>query len=327
MQAEFGHRKYRPQFFELDLVRDKSRENKSDNSQPERPSTDGYEITSPNNETIKVKPLTVETDKNRVIKITGDIDRVDMFTDDSGQRFLRVVDYKTFNTEFNARHAKYGVNTQMLWYLFALCEANEDIKPGGVSYTPAKISGAITTKMQLANILLMNHSQSGMYVKDEPSPKADNKKSKSAKTEASLSADAPENNDSTQKEMDEYLGYLTDILNAEVSKKYQMPSKFSDEFAEYKKECLDNLKDKIDLLFNGDITPLPLKYSKKIIKIEDTSYQRTLPCDYCKFKDICGHIDGYAEIPSEKAEKEAKEKAANSEIAANADKNNDKEEK
>lgn len=73
--------------------------------------------------------------------LRGKIDRVDL-TEHDGEQYLRIVDYKTgiHKKEFKLANIYYGLNLQMLLYLFALTDdpdAYPDAKPAGVLYMPA----------------------------------------------------------------------------------------------------------------------------------------------------------------------------------------------
>src|SRR5699024_8614815 len=57
----------------------------------------------------------------RAVRIVGQIDRVDVMRRE-GHDYVRVVDYKTGAKTFSLDDVYCGLNTQMLWYLFTLCE-------------------------------------------------------------------------------------------------------------------------------------------------------------------------------------------------------------
>lgn len=76
------------------------------------------------------------------IELTGIADRVDGWLHD-GKLYLRVVDYKTGSKRFDLSDVLYGMNLQMLLYLFTLAENGgelygREIVPAGVLYIPAK---------------------------------------------------------------------------------------------------------------------------------------------------------------------------------------------
>ena len=74
--------------------------------------------------------------------VAGRVDRVDGWLSD-GKLYLRVVDYKSGKKAFNLGDVRYGLNIQMLLYLFALEREGEkifgkEIVPAGVLYLPAR---------------------------------------------------------------------------------------------------------------------------------------------------------------------------------------------
>ncbi len=98
------------------------------------------------------KPLSFElnvADLNRElplqdgsVRLTGIADRVDGWEHD-GRLYLRVVDYKTGKKQFRLSDVLYGLDTQMLLYLFLITEASEGLygEPAvsaGISYLPAR---------------------------------------------------------------------------------------------------------------------------------------------------------------------------------------------
>ena len=76
------------------------------------------------------------------LTLTGIVDRVDGWVHD-GRLYLRVVDYKTGRKSFSLSDVWYGMNLQMLLYLFSLCRNGErlygkETVPAGVLYVPAR---------------------------------------------------------------------------------------------------------------------------------------------------------------------------------------------
>lgn len=87
----------------------------------------------------QVKPEILSLDDGGSIQIRGSIDRVDTYEKD-GQRFVRVVDYKSGNKSFNLSDIMYGLNLQMFIYLFSLSEDKTSSYsgiPAGVLYMHA----------------------------------------------------------------------------------------------------------------------------------------------------------------------------------------------
>ncbi len=103
------------------------------------------------------KPLAFELDLARAVpgaaqnlpeggsvRAVGIADRVDGWVH-NGRLYLRVVDYKTGRKSFSLSDVYYGLNMQMLLYLFTLAGAGEELfgreaVPAGVLYVPARES-------------------------------------------------------------------------------------------------------------------------------------------------------------------------------------------
>lgn len=81
--------------------------------------------------------------KTMPARLRGYVDRVDAW-DNDGQKYFRVVDYKTGKKDFDYCDVFNGYGLQMLLYLFALQEQGESILgancvPSGVQYFPARV--------------------------------------------------------------------------------------------------------------------------------------------------------------------------------------------
>ncbi len=100
--------------------------------------------------------------KNAVI--SGKIDRVDVFKDKEYGDFVRIVDYKTGKMIFSLPDVLFGLNLQMLLYLYAINKTKgseyEKMLPAGVLYMPSN-RGIITSDGK--DPLTMN----GMLLNDE----------------------------------------------------------------------------------------------------------------------------------------------------------------
>ena len=83
-------------------------------------------------------PALSVSDEQQQILCAGTVDRVDLY-ENEGIRLLRVVDYKTGNKMLDPEKLAYGLDMQMLLYLFALQqgEAFGNATPAGVLYLPA----------------------------------------------------------------------------------------------------------------------------------------------------------------------------------------------
>ena len=86
-------------------------------------------------------------ENGRSLILTGRIDRVDIFTSDSGTQYLRIIDYKSGQARFDVSEVKQGVQLQLMLYMNALIKnpaaleqylphSNKGLKPAGVFYFP-----------------------------------------------------------------------------------------------------------------------------------------------------------------------------------------------
>lgn len=93
-------------------------------------------------DTPAIPPVVLKLPDGSTIQVRGKIDRVDVYKKD-GVSYIRIIDYKTGQIEFNLSHIIEGLNVQMLLYLFAICENGRsrygEIFPAGVLYLPAKL--------------------------------------------------------------------------------------------------------------------------------------------------------------------------------------------
>ena len=87
-----------------------------------------------------VPPLEVRFADGTSAQVVGKIDRVDLYRE-HGTSYLRVIDYKSGNKLFQLSDVYYGLNLQMLLYLFTLWQNGgsryDVVCPAGVLYMPA----------------------------------------------------------------------------------------------------------------------------------------------------------------------------------------------
>ncbi|HBE12896.1 MAG TPA: hypothetical protein DCY74_01865 [Clostridiales bacterium] len=128
-------------------------------------------------------PYTIQLEDGTEVRFFGKIDRVDLFTDQNGEAFIRIADYKSSVKTFSMHDIYYGFNIQLLVYLFAIWEKGfhfEDqtlpIVPAGVMYIPATRE-AVFTDHALSREEEMKESKKkdqrdGLFLKDETILKA-----------------------------------------------------------------------------------------------------------------------------------------------------------
>ncbi len=95
----------------------------------------------------QVRPAALYLDDGTAVELVGKIDRVDLYEDASG-RYVRVVDYKSGGKDFRLSDVTFGLNMQMLLYLFAVCDdtvrAFGPVQPAGVLYLNGNLQPADT---------------------------------------------------------------------------------------------------------------------------------------------------------------------------------------
>ncbi len=197
-----------------------------------------------------VRPLVFTSAAGHAVELVGRVDRVDVYESEDEKSYLRVVDYKTGAKDFSLSDVYYGLDSQMLVYLFTLCE-NSDGRyggapvPSGVLYLPAdpKLPGA-----------------------DSPDD-ADVKKSYCAKgliLDDERVIRAMERDDA---------GVYIPKRSAKTMHRFASSEKFSRIRAHIEKLVCDMA----DGIYGGDIAPLPAQKKR-----EDQS-----PCEYCGYRAVC----------------------------------------
>ncbi len=113
------------------------------------------------------------------IMLEGRIDRVDTYEKD-GVKYVRVIDYKTGTKEFKLSDVIYGLNMQMLLYLFSIWDTPRGKYrgsiPAGILYMPAKApKPSLGREAEQADIeaqLKKSYCMNGLLLDDEEVLKA-----------------------------------------------------------------------------------------------------------------------------------------------------------
>lgn len=186
------------------------------------------------------------------VQLRGSVDRVDLFRRFDGTVFVRVVDYKTGTKTFDMNELTAGLGTQMLLYLFILCdnsrrylEGEGVLRPAGVLYHP--LSDLVVDRGQDTAERLKQMRMSGILLDDPSVVLAMEKEGGSLFVPAKLNKEGkPTGNVVTLHQFD--------LLRKTV-------------------EAL--LIGMADTLAQGDIAALPLQKGN------------TLPCTYCDYRAVC----------------------------------------
>lgn len=253
MTAELEKSSFRPMLFELKLERGKE----EDGLKAEPYS---FDITLPDGTLQRVG-------------ISGTVDRVDIAQSDSGKQ-LRVIDYKTGTKKADMSRVYYGLDLQLLLYLFALCDSNSGLAPSAAVYypagkTPLKDIKAPSEELK-RGIWLDTHRENGFAVEGTV----------------------------YEKEILNYSGITTGANGNEKAENFfSAVTVSSGKLDRLKGRVLEVVKDNLTEVKSGNVSAIPLVQNGKAIS-----------CEYCEFADICGIDTGSCcEVNSPEAEIFAKE--------------------
>ena len=226
------------------------------------------EFELPIGEGEEIKPYIPDGSSDNV-EVIGRIDRVDTATDNS-TTYLRIIDYKKRQKDFHLGDVMYGINMQMLIYLFALWKNGDKkfggkIVPAGILYYNAT-SPIVSAKLDddektIAKEHIEKQLMKGLIVGDEKVVRLMEREGQKHFIPVSINKD----------------GTLSgSIINIKALEKL--------------KEKVDNLIVKMaDSLQNGEIKAVPTYENGK-----------PMPCDFCDYKKVCGYEDGIYCIEREK---------------------------
>jgi ATP-dependent helicase/nuclease subunit B len=201
-------------------------------------------------------PITINLDDGKKVEITGKIDRIDI-AKDGQDKYIRIIDYKSSfkNIELNSVYA--GLQLQLLTYLDAVCK-EEEVLPAGVLYfnliDPVIKSEKNMTEEQIENETRKKFKMQGLILADINVVKMmDNR------LENGASNIVPA-----------YIGKDGDLSTTKTS---GVSRKQFEYLQKYMNKIIKQISEEI---MSGNININP--YYKKKKK----------PCDYCKYKAICG---------------------------------------
>ncbi len=127
-----------------------------------------------------VPPLQIPLEGGGTVGVRGVVDRVDLYEKD-GEYYIRVVDYKTYNKTFSREEVEKGLDTQMLLYLYSLCESKDrkllermgipegaSPSPAGILYLNVGVTGIPTDAADRADKDVTGYfGASGLLLEDE----------------------------------------------------------------------------------------------------------------------------------------------------------------
>mgnify|MGYP000017345501 FL=1 len=208
-----------------------------------------------------IAPLELVTVDGTTVLVEGMVDRVDIM-ERGENRYIRVVDYKSGGKEFRLDDVLYGLNLQMLLYLFTIAENGkgifENAIPAGVLYLPVHakyFSSARNEKEEkIAADLKRQWKMSGLLLEDEISLRGMEQELKGVFIPAKMTSTGA---------MDKHSALAGKAAMGRLSRKIK----------ELIAEMAVNLS-------SGRIHSCPL------------SSQGYNPCDYCDYATLCGFEPG-----------------------------------
>lgn len=211
-----------------------------------------------------IEPVKVASREGIEIILKGKIDRVDIYDDEeTGERFIRVVDYKTGVKKFSLDNIIFGIDMQMLLYLFSITGKKSpfgDSIPAGVLYMP---SGKIALdrkrndQRDVSEYLNSFYHMSGVVLQEL--------KVLEAMEENIAGIYIPAKLNSGSKDKPEFNKVISSCLTRKQFEKlrihtYSLLEKMADDF------------------YGGNISASPLNYDRN-----------KNVCSYCDYREICGN--------------------------------------
>lgn len=208
-------------------------------------------------------PLKALTEDGHSLQIEGIIDRVDTCELD-GKTCVRIIDYKSGTKSFSFGNLRYGLDMQMLIYLFSLIYNQtplQNAKIGGVLYMPAggvktnQERGSAKSKQELEQDA---YRMSGLLIDDAERIRCMEPDGKGIYIPAKLKAGTSGASELITGKNDVYLSESA--------------------FHALYRYVMETLKQTAQQIYQGDIAANPLILPKKTV------------CKYCNYQDICGNL-------------------------------------
>lgn len=198
-------------------------------------------------------PIEIQIDETRSILLKGQIDRVDVYAKDTGEEYVKIIDYKSGKKKFDLLELYYGLQLQLLLYLDSYIKLNMNNKPAGMFYfhiDTSYIKYEIGTTEEIAkDKQLKNFKLSGLVLDDEQIIRM----------------------------MDEE--GTGQIIPAKFKKDGTLDRRSSiageDQFELLREYVVEKVRDLGKDILDGKVSATPYKLSSKD------------PCVYCKYHSIC----------------------------------------
>ncbi len=226
-------------------------------------------------ESGKISPYTLEND-NVKVSVKGYVDRVDIYKNEN-KSYIRIVDYKTGNKTFVLSDVLFGLNLQMLIYLYAIKNDenntyDNEVLPAGVLYMPSSsqaVNAEVNQSIEKINAEKeKTYKMNGLILNDLEVIKAMENDGKGVYIPVTFKEEKPKKTKKNDIEATEPVITIKDSGDYTVTQ-----------------DGMENIFKKIDELIlsmaedltNGSIKALPAKGNK---------YDA---CMWCEYKSVCGH--------------------------------------
>lgn len=202
------------------------------------------------------KPKKITTADGTEIYFIGSVDRIDTYTN-GDKTYVRVIDYKSGAKTFSFDDLLYGVNMQMLLYLFTLTDGKGKYGnsiPAGVLYMPARDADSSLSRCpdsaEISELKNKNYKMSGIVLENDEVLEAMEKNVQGIYIPVKRTKEA----------FAKYSKLITD-------KQLENLRKYSEEL----------LKSMAVSLNGGNVNAVPLVKRGKS------------PCSYCDYNTVCGN--------------------------------------
>ncbi len=211
-------------------------------------------------------PIIIELDDGEKIYLEGRIDRVDILNDEDGN-YVKIIDYKSGNTDFSLSDVYYGFKIQLMVYLDAILSSegkkhNVEVYPGGIFYFKIDDPLIKTTEKAVEEVekeINKRLKMSGLVLKDV----------------------------NIIKKMDEEIGTYSDIIPAGITKAGEITRSSSALEKEDFKALLNHVRRLIKEI--GE------EILKGNVKIEPFKKGQNTSCKYCEYTSICQFDNSFSE--------------------------------
>ncbi len=200
----------------------------------------------------KLGAVTIELSDGSKLVLNGKIDRIDI-AKNGDNKYIRIIDYKSYNKELKLSDIYYGLQLQLLVYLDAAME--EELIPGGMLYL--KLDDPIVkTKKQV------------------PINEVEDEINKRLRMKGVILSDAR-----LLKAMDSNMVNESSVLELSIKKdgtySSKVPAATKEQFNDLRRHMKNILKQMGDEILSGNIKNEPVKKKGHT------------PCEYCDYKLIC----------------------------------------